>query len=139
MLRQSVMGSDLSYEDMMEDEKLSDIYDAKVDRLENVASRSCFVVKLVATKKEVAYQTRTIWVDQERYVPVKEELFAKSGKLLKNITLGDFRFIQNRWYPFSMTFKDVLKNGKGTEFVVDSIKFNEQIPNHIFSKASLRR
>jgi hypothetical protein len=30
MLRQSVMGSDLSYEDMMEDRKLTDVYDASV-------------------------------------------------------------------------------------------------------------
>jgi len=38
-----------------------------------------------------------------------------------------------------MVFKDVLKKGKGTEFIIDSIEFNVKISEHVFSKASLRR
>jgi hypothetical protein len=38
-----------------------------------------------------------------------------------------------------MVFKDVLKTGEGTEFVVESIEFNVPIPEHLFSKAALRR
>jgi hypothetical protein len=38
-----------------------------------------------------------------------------------------------------MTFKDVLKKGDGTQFTIDSIEFNAKVPEHIFSKASLRR
>ena len=83
MLRQSVIGSDLSYEDMMENPRLSDIYDADVTATEIVDSRSCWVVRLVARKDDVAYHSRTLWIDQERYVPLREELYAKSGKLLK--------------------------------------------------------
>lgn len=139
MLRQSVMGSDLSYEDMMNDTKLSEDYDALVTGTEMVASRSCFIVKLEAKKAEVAYQTRILWVDEERYVPAREELYAKSGKLLKTTELDNFKQIDDRWFPMRMIYKDVLKNGKGTEFVVDSIEFNSPIPDHVFSKASLRR
>lgn len=43
------------------------------------------------------------------------------------------------WYPKKMIFKDVLKKGSGTEFIIDSVNFNAEIPKHIFSKASLRR
>lgn len=39
MLRQSVMGSDLSYEDMMEDRKLKEIYDAVIVGEENIGER----------------------------------------------------------------------------------------------------
>jgi hypothetical protein len=35
LLRQSVMGSDLSYEDMMEERKLSEVYSAKIIQEEN--------------------------------------------------------------------------------------------------------
>lgn len=139
MLRQSVMGSDLSYEDMMDDTKLSNSYDATVSGVEEIASRSCYVLELEATKPDIAYQSRIIWVDQERFVPMKEELYAKSGKLLKNTTLDNFKLIDNRWFPMRMVFKDVLKDGKGTEYIIDSIEFNAQISEHIFSKASLRR
>jgi len=139
MLRQSVMGSDLSYDDMMEDPRLSEVYDANVTGTEIIDERSCWVVKLTARKEDVAYHTRTLWVDRERYVPLKEEMYAKSGKLLKKVDLKDFRQIDDRWYPFRMTYKDVLKTGKGTEFVIESIEFNASIPKHYFSKGSLRR
>ncbi|MBI5593255.1 MAG: outer membrane lipoprotein-sorting protein [Deltaproteobacteria bacterium] len=138
MLRQSVMGSDLSYEDMMEDPRLSEIYDAEVTGTDNIDGRSCWIIRLVA-RKDVAYQSRTMWVDQERYVPLREELNAMSGKLLKKIDLKDFKQIENRWFPFRMIFKDVLKTGDGTEFIMESIEFNVPIPEYLFSKAALRR
>lgn len=138
MLRQSVMGSDLSYEDMMENPRLSEIYAAMVPGIETIDNRPCWVVQLTATK-DVAYQSRKLWVDQERYVPLKEELYAKSGTLLKKIALKNFKRIDNRWVPLRMIYKDVLKTGEGTEFIVESIEFNVPIPEHIFSKAALRR
>ena len=39
MLRQSVMGSDLSYEDMMEDRKLTDIYDSRITGRDTLQGR----------------------------------------------------------------------------------------------------
>jgi hypothetical protein len=35
-------------------------------------------------------------------------------------------------------FKDALKEGAGTEFVLESIEFDAAIPDHVFTKASLR-
>jgi len=139
MLRQSVMGSDLSYEDMMDDPRLAEIYEAEVAGEETVDGRGCWVLQLTATEEDVAYQSRKLWVDKARMVPMQEELFAKSGKLLKRVTLKDFKQINDRWYPMHLTYKDTLKSGEGTEFVVDSIEFNVEIPEHIFSKAALRR
>jgi len=33
----------------------------------------------------------------------------------------------------------MLKKGKGTEFVIQDIKFDQDIPKHIFTKAALRK
>ncbi|MDD2598499.1 MAG: outer membrane lipoprotein-sorting protein [Kiritimatiellae bacterium] len=139
MLRQSVMGSDLSYEDMMDDPRLAQIYAAEIVGTEAVEERPCWVLQLTANEQDVAYQSRKLWVDQERYVPVREELYAKGGKLLKRINLSGFKRIDERWYPMRMVFKDMLKNGKGTEFIVATIEFNAEIPSHILTKAALRR
>jgi hypothetical protein len=38
-----------------------------------------------------------------------------------------------------IVFKDMLKDGKGTEFIMEDISFNVPIPDHIFSKASLKK
>lgn len=77
MLRQSVMGSDLSYEDFMDDRKLTELYHA--------------------------------------------------GTL-----------VQDRWFPKRMVYKDMLKTGGGTEFRIDSIIFDADIPAYLLSKAGLR-
>ncbi len=138
MLKQSVMGSDLSYEDMMDDAKLTEQYNSEVTGSENYNDMECYVVDLKANNPELAYQMRKLWVDKNRYVPLKEELYAKSGKLLKRTELSMVEQIEGRWYPRKIVFKDMLKRGDGTEFIVDRIDFNIDIPEHLMSKATLR-
>jgi len=139
MLRQSVMGSDLSYEDMMEDPQLHKIYDAEVIAEETCLDRPCWVLELTSSEIEVAYYTRKVWVDRERFVILREERYARGGKLLKTTEVKETVRIQNRWVPKKIVFKDVWKSGKGTEFLIESIEFNANIPSYIFSKAALRK
>ena len=139
LLRQSVMGSDLSYEDITENDHLAEIYQAVVEGKAEVRGRPCLVLKLTAKKKDVAYHTRKIWVDPERWLPLKEERFARSGRLLKTFEITEVLKIDQRWYPKKMVFKDMLSRGKGTEFILESIDFSVVIPDHRFTKASLRK
>jgi len=139
MLRQSVMGSDLSYEDMMEDHKLVDQYSSKVTGDDTVLGRKCWVLELTAKEPDVNYHSRKVWVDKERYVPLRENRYAKSGTLLKTTEVKNVSQHQERWVPDRVIFKDALKSGEGTEFVLDSIRFNVQIPDYMFSKAALKK
>ena len=139
MLRQSVMGSDLSYEDMMEDHELTDLYDVTVGADDTVLGRNCWMLDLVAKQPEVNYYTRKVWVDKERFVPMRENRYAKSGRLLKTTEVKAVSFRQGRWVADHVVFKDALKSGSGTEFALDSISFNVAIPDYVFSKASLRK
>ena len=139
MLRQSVMGSDLSYEDMMEDRRMEEIYSPEIVGEELIDERDCWIMKLSAIVDDLAYYSQKIWVDKEYSAPRKQQLYAKSGKLLKVIELSELFKIDDRWYPKRMLFQDVLSKGKGTEFIVESIDFDAIIPTRIFSKASLRK
>ncbi|MBM3293164.1 MAG: outer membrane lipoprotein-sorting protein [Candidatus Aminicenantes bacterium] len=139
MLRQSVMGSDLSYEDMMEDRKLRTAYEAKVAGEATVLDRPCWVLELVSRSGQAAYHTRKLWVDRERFLVLKEERYAKSGRLLKTLEVREVARMGGRWVPASAVFKDVLKQGRGTEWRIASIEFDAAIPEALFSKASLRK
>ncbi|MEE8341068.1 MAG: outer membrane lipoprotein-sorting protein [Candidatus Neomarinimicrobiota bacterium] len=139
MLRQSLMGSDLSYEDMMEDRRMEEIYAAEITDADHIDEHDCWVMVLSAKVDDVTYHSQKLWVDKEYFTPRKQQLYAKSGKLLKIVELSDLFQIGQRWYPKHMLFQDVLIKGKGTEFIVESIKFDENIPDYIFSKASLRK
>ena len=74
--------------------------------------RSCWIFRLKAKRKNVAYPSRKLLVDQECFLPLKEELYAKSGKLLKIVEIREVFHSQVRWYPRIIWFKDVLKKEK---------------------------
>lgn len=139
MLRQSVMGSDLSYEDMMDDRKLIEIYDAKLLGQEEYEGRKCYILELTAKFEDVAYHSQKMWVDLERLIPLKEELYAKSGQLLKQVSLSDIQKVQGRWFPMKMNYKDMLKDGDGTDWIISKIEFDKKIDEAVFSKASLKQ
>jgi outer membrane lipoprotein-sorting protein len=140
MLRQSVMGSDLSYEEMMEDPSLVNSYTAEILGKEKILERSTVLLELTARKEaDVAYVKRKIWVDEERFVVLKEELYAKSGTLLKTYNVQSVGQVDDKWYPIESLYKDALKTGKGTTFIIEELEYNDNIPDRIFSKGSLRK
>ena len=140
MLRQSVMGSDMSYNDMMEDRPIDELYSATIEGSIMLDGRDHWIMILDAKVKGLSYPKRRSWVDKEYLLPKKEELYAKSGKLLKTASLEGIKKIEGRWFPSKFVYKDELKrNSKGTEWIIDSIQFNKKIPNSRFSKALLRK
>ncbi|MFN7971102.1 MAG: outer membrane lipoprotein-sorting protein [Acidobacteriota bacterium] len=76
MLRQSLMGSDFSYEDMLESPDLSGRYEPTIAGEEPVDGVPCIVLDLKAKVPEITYPERKVWIDKERYVPMKAELYA---------------------------------------------------------------
>ena len=140
MLRQSVMGSDMSYKDMMEDRPLMELYEATLEGSVEIDGRDHWIMLLEAKAKGLPYPMRRAWIDKEYLLPVKEELYAKSGKLLKTSIMDGIKKVQGRWFPSRFVFKDELKrNSKGTEWIIEEIEFDTEIPDSRFLKARLRK
>ena len=140
MLRQSVMGSDMSYTDMMEDRPLVDLYNATIEGSEIIDGREHWILFLEAKITGLSYPKRRLWIDNEYLLPMKEELYAKSGKLLKTTSMDGVKKIQGRWFPSRFNYKDELKrNSKGTEWLIEDVVFDTEIPDARFEKAILRK
>ena len=140
MLRQSVMGSDMSYNDMMEDRPMEELYNATLEGSVMIDDRDHWIILLESKVKGLSYPKRRAWIDKEYLLPMKEELYAKSGKLLKTSTMDGIKKVQRRWFPSRFIYKDELKrNSKGTEWIIDEIAFDIDIPKSRFSKALLRK
>lgn len=140
MLRQSVMGSDMSYTDMMEDRPLVDLYNATIEGSEIIDGREHWILFLEAKITGLSYPKRRLWIDNEYLLPMKEELYAKSGKLLKTTSMDGVKKIQGRWFPSRFNYKDELKsNSKGTEWLIEDVVFDAEIPDSRFEKSILRK
>ncbi len=139
LLRQSMMGSDFSYEDSMSRNKLREDYSAELLDDEDINGRTCYVLDLVAKHKEVTYYRRKIWVDKERFIVPKSELFAKTGKLLKVLTAQNIERFEDRYYPTHVTMEDKLRKNSRTEVIMEDVKFNVRIPDSVFTRRNLEK
>jgi outer membrane lipoprotein-sorting protein len=138
MLRRSMMGSDFSFEDMTERAtRMREEYGAEVEGQETIQDRPCYVLVMTSKIEKQTYFTRKAWVDRERFVVLKEELYARSGKLLKVLTVDGIRTFQDRYYPTRITMTDKLRQNSKTEVVLKKIDFDPPIPPGTFSERHL--
>jgi len=133
MLRQGLMGSDFSYGDASENPSMVDDYDATLEGEEMLDGRRTYVVDLRAKRNDLAYQRRKVWVDAERWVPLKEERFARSGKLLKTALLSDVRRVGDRWYPFRIEMDDALQTDTRTVLQMLDVQLDVRVPREVFT------
>lgn len=140
MLRQSMMGSDFSYEDMTETaEELRKKYDVKLLGEEVFAGAQCYILELESKIENKTYFFIKIWVDKERFIGHKVEFSAKSGKLLKVMTVRNIQSFKNRYYPTRVTMEDKLRENSKTEMVIKTIQFDAIIPKGTFTERNLMR
>jgi outer membrane lipoprotein-sorting protein len=139
MLRQSLMGSDFSYDDLTENRKLRDVYDVVVLEPDTCRGTQCYVLELTAKVTDVSYYMRKMWVSESTYIPLKTELYAKSGKLMKVVTVLEVRRIDARRYPVHILMENKLRQNTSTELILDGIHIDTAVPSNVFSKAYLER
>ena len=140
MLKQSMMGSDFSYEDITETaEELEKEYQVKLLGEEVFKDIPCYVLELESKDENRTYFFRKIWVDKETYIGHKIEFSARSDKLLKVMTVGDIQSFRNRYYPTRVTMEDKLRKNSKTEMKIKKIQFDAPIPAGTFTERNLMR
>ena len=133
MLRQGMMGSDISYGDASERPSMVEDYDATIERRDSLDARPVWVLLLVARRADLSYPRRRLWVDAERNVPLREERFAAGGRLLKTAVLGDVRRVGSRWYPFRMELDNALDTETTTTLNILEMRLGVSVPPEVFT------
>ncbi len=139
MLRQGMMGSDISYEDMMEASDFQNMYDAVVTGSEIIDDRPCWRMEATAKDDSVTYPKRTIWVDKEYNIPYRQELYALSGMLLKTWLMTNVERIDERNVPMRMEISDKVREGSKTILETRDVSFGIELQDEIFSLRWLER
>lgn len=139
LLKESMMGSDLSYEDTIENEKLSARYDAVLRGSEKVNGRDAWVLDLTARRRTESYPRRTLWVDKETEDLLRFELYALSGVKLKEYTLLRSETIGGRRFPVESEMRDLLRRDSRTVFTLRDVVLDRPIADSVFSLRNLER
>ena len=139
MLRESMMGSDMSYEDSLDNDPLSGRYDAVLAGSEQINNRDCWVLDLKAKKRTESYPSRKLWIDRENNDVLRYELFALSGTKLKDYNLLKIEEHNGRRFPVEIEIRDLLRKNSKTTFKMRNVVLDKPIADSVFSMRNLER
>ena len=139
LLKEGMMGSDVSYEDALESSDYQEKYAATRKADDTLGDRPCFVVELTARVPTAAYDRRVLWIDAQRFVTLKQEMYAKSGRLLKTSATLEVDRIGERWFPTRLEFVSRLRANTKTVFSMSRIQLNVPVGEQQFSLAALAK
>jgi outer membrane lipoprotein-sorting protein len=143
MLKESMMGSDMSYEDTIENEKLSARYDPVIGGsavwILGGLNRNCWILDLTAKRRTESYPRQKLWIDQETGDCLHYELFALSGAKLKEYNLLKVEVFGGRRFPVEMEIRDLLRRGSKTTLVMRNVVLDRPIADSVFSQRNLER
>lgn len=139
MLKESMMGSDMSYEDTLNNETLTSRYDPSIAGSETVNGRDSWVLELKAKKRTESYPSRKLWIDKENGDLLRYELFALSGVKLKEYNLLRVEVINGRRFPVEGEMRDLMRKDSRTIFVMRNVVLDRPIADSVFSQRNLER
>ena len=139
MLKESMMGSDLSYEDTIENETLSARYTPVLAEGAVVNGADCWVLDLTAKSRTESYPKQRLWIEKTTGDLVRYELFALSGAKLKEYTLLRVEVIGTRRFPVEMEIRDLMRKGSKTTMIMSNITLDQPIADSVFTTRNLER
>ena len=132
-LRDSLLGSDVSYEDMTGGRGLADTYTFELLGQETIGDSSCHKIELNAKEANVAYPKQIYWVDIQDFVVRKSEQYARSGRLLKTTEVMETSRIAGYHFPTRISIKDETRRSSGTEMIIENAELDVELPSDTFS------
>jgi len=137
MLRQSMLGSDISYEDMTGGKDRISQYNVILKGEENINGNDCYVLIMTAKVRTVPYPKEKLWIDKETFLVWKAEYYTKSDRLLKEMETLDTQIINGRTIAIETRIVDKMKTDTETIMFISNIKINIPIDDSMFSLEEL--
>jgi len=133
----SVFGSEISTEDQ-ETGKL-DHYTYKILQRGNYKGRPVAVIESVPTVegiKHTRYGKLRTWVDSERFISLKIQMFDKHGNAIKHVLAAKVEQINGIWLARSVTFKNLVSQ-RLTNMNIKTINFGLNIDAKFLTQRAL--
>lgn len=128
----SFMGTDLSYDDISSANRDSSLDAHTLLKEESIDGTVCYVIESKPIDAAYQYSKIISWIEKDTQVARKIELYDKKGVLLKLLEVQKMQDVQGVLTPM-ITKMTTVANKTSTTITVDIIKYNEKIPEGVFT------
>ncbi len=131
----SFFGTDFSYDDFGGPSNLDD-YSFHILREEPIDGKSCYVVE-VTPKIHRKFTKYVAWVAKDIWIQMKVEYY-QGDRVYREGSFSDIRTVQSIPTSFKGYMKS-MKTGHKTEYRLDSVQYQTNFPDAMFTQMSLER
>jgi outer membrane lipoprotein-sorting protein len=130
------MGTDFSYDDISSMDRDIERDTHSILREETLDGALCYVVQSVPKDTGYQYSKTITWIDKARSLIYRGEMYNRRGELAKVMEMSGYRDVQGRLTPMQ-TKVSTLASGTSTTIYMDIIKYDDPIPEGVFTTAYL--
>jgi outer membrane lipoprotein-sorting protein len=136
----SFVGTDFSYDDIASTSRGADLDTHTLLREESLnvegAATACYVIQSVPKDSSYQYSKMILWIAKDSKLTMKIELYDKRNTLVKVAEMSGLKEVQGRLNT-TVTKMTTLAAGTSTTIFMDIIKYDDPIPETVFTKAYL--
>jgi outer membrane lipoprotein-sorting protein len=132
----SFMGTDFSYDDISSADRDVNMDNHRLVREETYNGSPCYVIESSPKDSSYQYSRMMQWIDKSTSVIHKVELYDRRGTQVKLLEILELKDVQGRLSPMA-TKMSTLAAGTSTTIYVDLLKYNEPIPEGVFTPGYL--
>jgi hypothetical protein len=132
----SFMGTDFSYDDMSLMSRDAEEDTHSILREETLNGIPCYVIQSVPRERDFQYSKIVSWIGKSDSISYQSEMYDRRGTLAKTMESGELKDVQGRLTPTRTTVRTV-NAGTSTTIFMDIIKYDDPIPEGVFTTAFL--
>lgn len=134
----SFVGTDFSYDDISSADRNADLDTHVLLREENLNGKACYVIESKPKDSSYQYSTMVHWIGKDDKVEYRVDLFDKRGTHVKTLETLELKNTQGRLSPVR-TRMTTLAAGTNTVINVEILKYDDPVPEQVFTTAFLER
>jgi hypothetical protein len=130
------MGTDFSYDDISSMDRNVAMDTHSILREETLKDVPCYVIQSIPKDSGYQYAKTITWIDKGQSLIYKSEMYNKRNELIKTMEISGYQDVQGRLTPLQ-TKVSTRASGTSTTIYMDIIKYDEPIPEGVFTTAYL--
>jgi hypothetical protein len=132
----SFVGTDFSYDDIASTSRSADLDTHTLIREEALNGVACYIIQSVPKDNSYQYSKMLLWIAKDTKLTLKIELYDKANTLVKVAEMSGIKEVQGR-LSTTVTKMTTLAEGTSTTIYMDIIKYDDPVPDAVFTTAYL--